>query len=262
MPPPAPGCASCAARDEEIAGLLAQAAELADLRAQVAGLSELREELRAAEEQVSQLREQVARLERIVSRNSGNSSMPPIADDLPGRKPPRRQRRAAEREEAEARASSPARRGRDVLGPSPDETATTSRRALRVRRGPGRRAGPGGCPVVPAAGDPPRRPQRIQHDLHEAVCGCGRHHVPAARPAGVPDSASVDRAAACVPWRVYLIVFQHVPVERCRELITDAAGAPSRPGSSIPAWQGRRPGRGRDQADPDPDHRRPCRRVR
>jgi len=37
---------------------------------------------------------------RAGSRNSGNSSMPPSADDLPGRRPPaRKERRAAERAE-------------------------------------------------------------------------------------------------------------------------------------------------------------------
>src|SRR6266511_3858868 len=34
------------------------------------------------------------RLERLVSRNSGNSSMPPSTDDLPGRTPPAGQPRA------------------------------------------------------------------------------------------------------------------------------------------------------------------------
>ena len=35
-----------------------------------------------------ELEERVARLERLISRNSGNSSMPPSTDDLPGKKPP------------------------------------------------------------------------------------------------------------------------------------------------------------------------------
>jgi hypothetical protein len=35
------------------------------------------------------LARRVARLERLISRNSGNSSFPPSADDLPGRTPPR-----------------------------------------------------------------------------------------------------------------------------------------------------------------------------
>src|SRR5260370_8200256 len=64
---------------------------------------------------------------------------------------------------------------------------------------------------------------RIQHDRHESVCGCGRRQV-AARPAGVPDSP-VSIGPNLRALAVYLLVFQHVPVERCRELISDAAGA-------------------------------------
>jgi hypothetical protein len=44
-------------------------------------------DLRARNEQ---LEERIARLERLISRNSGNSSMPPSTDDLPGKKPPER----------------------------------------------------------------------------------------------------------------------------------------------------------------------------
>jgi len=40
--------------------------------------------------QVAGLAARVERLERLASRNSGHSSMPPSADDLPGRTPPRR----------------------------------------------------------------------------------------------------------------------------------------------------------------------------
>jgi transposase len=36
-----------------------------------------------------ELARRVARLERLISRNSGNSSFPPSADDLPGRTPPK-----------------------------------------------------------------------------------------------------------------------------------------------------------------------------
>ena len=42
---------------------------------------------------IAELEERVARLERLISRNSGNSSMPPSTDDLPGRKPPERRAR-------------------------------------------------------------------------------------------------------------------------------------------------------------------------
>ena len=68
-----PGCASCAARDEEIALL--------------------REQAEAQRARIGELEEKVARLERLLSRNSGNSSMPPWADDLPGRKQPQDRKR-------------------------------------------------------------------------------------------------------------------------------------------------------------------------
>ena len=51
---------------------------LADKDAVIAGLRVRNAELEA----------RVARLELLVSRNSGNSSMPPSTDDLPGKKPP------------------------------------------------------------------------------------------------------------------------------------------------------------------------------
>jgi transposase len=70
-------------------------------------------------------------------------------------------------------------------------------------------------PVAPA--------ERVQYDLHEAECACGRVHA-AARPAGVPDSAlSIGPRLRALA--VYLVVFQHVPVERCQRLIADVTGA-------------------------------------
>ena len=65
--------------------------------------------------------------------------------------------------------------------------------------------------------------ERVQHDLHEVRCACGLAHA-APRPAGVPDSAlSVGPRLRALA--VYLVVFQHVPVERCRLLIADVTGA-------------------------------------
>ena len=65
--------------------------------------------------------------------------------------------------------------------------------------------------------------RRIQHDLHQARCRCGRLHV-AARPEGVPDSA-VSIGPNLRALAVYLVVYQHVPVERCQRLIADGTGA-------------------------------------
>jgi hypothetical protein len=65
--------------------------------------------------------------------------------------------------------------------------------------------------------------KRIQHDLHRGLCGCGREHL-AARPPGVPDSP-VSIGPGLRALAVYLVVFQHVPIERCRGLIADVTGA-------------------------------------
>ena len=66
------------------------------------------------------LGERVARLERLISRNSGNSSMPPSTDDLPGKKPPERRAAAGRRPQAGQAAG---RAGRvPGLGEHPDKT--------------------------------------------------------------------------------------------------------------------------------------------
>ena len=78
----------------ETAGLLGDAAAL---RAENGRLRMLVEEkdaqIAALTAQNAELAERVARLERLVSRNSGNSSMPPSTDDLPGKEPPERRAR-------------------------------------------------------------------------------------------------------------------------------------------------------------------------
>lgn len=68
--------------------------------------------------------EKLARLEYLLSRNSGDSSMPPSKDDDPGRTPPRRNR--ADRRGPNANgASSPARRAQTWPGCSGPITSGT-----------------------------------------------------------------------------------------------------------------------------------------
>ena len=226
MPPPAPGCAGCAARD----------AEIADLRAQLAEFAGLREELRARAAEAAELRDRVARLERIISRNSGNSSMPPSGDDAPGRKPPRKQRRAQEREDAKKRkrGKQPGAPGAAMCWAEPDDTRDHyPEGACACGADLAGAADLGVARSFQQLEVPEPSAQRIQHDLHETVCGCGRHHV-AARPPGVPDSP-VSIGPNLRALAVYLLVFQHVPVERCRELISTPPARRSPPGSSTPA---------------------------
>jgi hypothetical protein len=208
LPPPGLECASCAARDELIAAqeerIARQEADIAELRADVTAL---------AAELAAQRRQQ--------GRNSGNSSLPPSADDLPGRKPPARK---PARGSGRRRGKQPGAPGSAMSWAEPDEVVShhpagacecgadlASAADLGVARSHQQLEIP-----EPAA-------RRVQHDLHRARCGCGREHV-ASRPPGVPD-APVSIGPNVTALVVYLLVFQHVPVERCRQLIADVTGA-------------------------------------
>jgi len=170
LPLPEPGCASCAARDAVIAE-------------QAGAIGELRSELVA-------LAEEVAELRRRLGRNSGNSSMAPSADDLPGRTPP------------------PARprRGRGGRRPGKQPGAPGSHLAWSARPDSTVPHFPqGACEcgaALEGAADlgvaashqeveiPLETAKVIQHDLHEVACGCGRVHR-AAAPAGAGTPGTV-----------------------------------------------------------------------
>jgi transposase len=212
LSPAAPDCAACAARDARIA-------ELEDLA------GELREAVGAQADQIAALREQVERLGRAQSRNSGNSSMPPSSDDVPGRTPPRKQRRT-EQQAAGKRTcgKQPGAHGAAMRWEDPDQIIPHFPRGqCRCGRDLREARDLGVASSAQQLDIPEPRARRIQHDMHAARCACGREHV-AARPPGVPDAALAIgpglRALA-----VYLLVYQHIPVERCRQLITDVAGA-------------------------------------
>jgi transposase len=194
---------------EQAERLAAQAERIGELEALVA---ELRGRLEAAE--------------RAGSRNSGNSSMPPSSDDLPGRKMPRKQRRAAERAESKKR----------TRGKQPGSPGTSMTWAVPDRAEDHFPEGECACGADLADAEdlgvmrsyqqqeiPAAAAERVQHDLHQTRCACGRVHA-AARPAGVPDSA-LSAGPRLRALAVYLVVFQHVPVERCRQLIADVTGA-------------------------------------
>jgi transposase len=147
------------------------------------------ERIAALEAVAADLREQLAAAERSGSRNSGNSSMPRSSDDLPGKKPPRKQRRAAERAEAKKRGKQPGSPGASMRWEVPDRTEDHYPEgaclcgldlADAADLGVSRSYQQEEVPVAAA--------ERVQHDLRGARCACGKMHV-APRPAGVPDSA-------------------------------------------------------------------------
>jgi transposase len=189
-------------------------------------IREQAERIAGLEALVAGLREQLDAALRAASRNSGNSSMPPSADDLPGRRTPaRKERRAAERaEKKRSRGKQPGTPGAAMRWRRPDEV---------VDHFP---EGSCGCGLdLAGAADlgvarsyqqedipEPQPSRRYQHDLHEARCACGRVHV-APRPAGTPD-APLSVGPRLSAMAVYLSVFQHVPVERAQLLIADLTG--------------------------------------
>lgn len=192
----------------------------------MSGLEELsREELIALVVQLrdanAALEERVRRLERQTSRNSGNSSMPPSADDLPGRTKP-----AARRAKKSGR-----KRGKQKGAPGsalgwmavPDETV------------PHRPHGCCGCGADLANADdvgiershqvhdlPEVHIKVWQHDVYRVRCDCGTEHV-----GRLPDEVSTAPSSYGVNLKslaVYLLVYQHVPVQRCVRLIADLTG--------------------------------------
>jgi transposase len=195
------------------------------IREQAAEIAGQPERIAALEAVVAGLRDQLSSAVRAGSRNSGNSSMPPSSDDVPGRKPPRKQRRAAERAERKRKP-----------GKQPGSPGAAMRRETADRTDD--HYPEGGCSCGRNLSDavdlgvsrsyqqeeiPAAAAGRVQHDLHTVKCACGREHA-APRPAGVPPSAlSIGPRLRALA--VYLVVFQHVPVDRCRQLIADVTGA-------------------------------------
>ncbi len=195
LPPPAPDCAACAARDERIA-------------AQQELIGELRDAVGAQADQIAALREQVTRLERALSRNSGNSSMPPSGDDTPGRTPPPEQRRAAERAKGKRnRGKQPGAPGATMRWADPDKIIDYfPQGACACGRDLGDAEDLGVAASAQQLDVPEPRAERIQHDMHAARCACGREHV-APRPPGVPD-APVSVGPGLRALVVYLLVYQ------------------------------------------------------
>jgi transposase len=178
---------------------------------------------------IAGLQEKIARLERLVSRNSGNSSMPPSADDLPGRKPPRdKPRRGGGKRKPGKQPGAPGShlawsQNPDKRVPHFPEGACECGADLAGARDLGVAASHQEVeiPLAPA--------QVIQHDRHAVACGCGRVHQ-AAAPAGAGVPGTVTYGLNLQAWCVYLLACHAVPVHRCAELIESLTGAKPSPG--------------------------------
>jgi transposase len=179
--------------------------------------------------QVTGLAARVERLERLSSRNSGNSSMPPSADDLPGRIPPQRE---------QSRGQGKRKPGKQPGTPG-SPLAWSENPTQRVPRFPAGEcacgknlAGARDLGVVASHQQveiPLAYAQVIQHDLHAVACACGRMHR-AAPPPGTGAPGTVTYGLNLQAWCVFLIAAHAIPVHRCAELIETLTGARPSPG--------------------------------
>jgi transposase len=200
------------------------AASREDLLSLIAVLREqnvvLAERCAGLEEQNERLTARVAELERRLDRNSKNSNFPPSQDvfGLP-------------KDETAAKPKPAGKRGKRKGAPgaglamveNPDRVQDHRPGACSDCREPLGDALSVGFARRQVSDVPLVTVQVTEHRLHKVRCDCG--HVTAAEVpdllAGSPTSYGPNLRALAV----YLLVFQHVPVERTAQLIADLTGA-------------------------------------
>src|SRR3954453_18073734 len=190
------------------------------VRRQAAQIAELMEANEA-------LADRLARLEHLLSRNSGNSSNPASKDDDPGKPtPPDRQRGGG----------GPKRpRGKQRGAPGSHLAWTDDPDQRRARFPEGRCDCGDALDRARDLGVVDRYQQHeipqvavtvTQYDQHQVVCGCGRLHT-AAWPDGA-RSGSVGYGPNLAAFAVYLMVVHFVPAHRVVALLESLTGtAPS-----------------------------------
>jgi hypothetical protein len=176
--------------------------------------------LRAVNEELAT---KLARVEHLLSRNSGNSSMPPSRDDDPGRTPPPARRR---------RGGLKRPRGKQPGAPGAN-LAWVERPDDQQDRFPQGRCACGhdltdatdlGVVDRYQQHEIPQVSVRVtQYDQHAVRCGCGAVHT-ATRPDGA-RTGHVGYGPNLQALAVYLMVVQFVPVQRCVQLLESLTGA-------------------------------------
>ncbi|MGH3846995.1 MAG: IS66 family transposase, partial [Pseudonocardiaceae bacterium] len=199
-------------RDELIVVVCRQAGQITVQAGQLAELMEANEVLAA----------KLARLEHLVSRNSGNSSRPPSKDDDPGRTPPPDKRRGGAKRS----------RGKQPGAPGSHLAWTDAPDDLQDRFPEGScgcgadLAGARDLGVVDRYQQheiPQVAVQVIQYDAHQVQCGCGAVHT-AARPQGA-RAGRVGYGPSLAAFAVYLMVVQFLPAHRVVGLLESLTGA-------------------------------------
>jgi transposase len=205
---------------EQAGRLAAQDGQITALAAQVAELMEANEQLVA----------KLARVERLLSCNSGNSSLPPSMDDQPGRRPPEGRNRRT-KGGGRSPGKQPGAPGSHLAwSTSPDDTIPCFPDGACECGADLAAAADLGVAASHQIVDIPLETATVtQHDLHEVACRCGRVHR-AAAPAGAGAAGTVSYGLAVQAWCVYLMAAHSIPVHRCAELVEALTGAEPSPG--------------------------------
>src|SRR3954469_20627447 len=204
-------------RDELIVVVRAQAGQISAQAVQIAELMEANEALA----------DRLARLEHLLSRNSGNSSNPPSKDDDPGKPAPP--------DKARGRGGPKRPRGKQRGAPGSHLAWTDDPDQRRDRFPEGRCDCGDDLRGARDLGVVDRYQQHeipqvavtvTQYDQHQVVCGCGKLHT-ATRPAGA-RSGPVGYGPNLAAFAVYLMVVHFVPAHRVVALLESLTGtAPS-----------------------------------
>lgn len=213
-------------REELLARGQAQEARIAELNGELDRVGAAYAELSVAHEQLrtayDELAAKVAKLEHLLSRNSGNSSMPPSLDDKPGGAQPKGKGRATPKRAKGKQRGAP--------GANLSWSDAPEDRKDRFPRGAcgcgADLAGAADLGVVDAFQQieiPAVRATVTQYDQHAVRCRCGKVHT-AARPDGA-GTGKVGYGPVLAAWAVFLMVVHHLPVHRCRQVLTALTGA-------------------------------------
>jgi transposase len=205
-------------RDELVVVVQRQAGQIAAMAGQLSELLEANEALTG----------RLAKLEHLLSRNSGNSSSPPSRDDDPGKPaPPEKNKRG--------RGGPKRSRGKQPGAPGSHLAWTENPNERRDRFPEGRcdcgddLGGARDLGVVDRYQQheiPQVAVKVTQYDQHQVVCGCGKLHT-AARPDGA-RSGPVGYGPNLAAFAVYLMVVHFIPAHRVVALLESLTGtAPS-----------------------------------
>jgi transposase len=179
-------------------------------------LAEARAELTAARAEIAELRAENAELKRRLGMNSKNSSKPPSSDGLAK---PKSLRKSSGRGPGKPKG---APGGALLQVGDPDETRVHAPAACSSCA-----AGLSGAEVVSVEKRqifdlPEIRLRVVEHQIQRRRCGCGTVTAAVAPPKVAAPAQYGPRIKALA---VYLAVRQHLPYERCAELLGDCLGA-------------------------------------